>query len=159
LSGELPERGAEPAVVPYRRGIAAGQILKGVVSRFLPGSILGTGGLAVVLDLSARGGSLATVGVVVALAGGMTVGYGLSLFGARRWLFPDASPDRHRSFLAGLLAPLATFVGLAAGIDFAYLPGLSFAMGALVAVVLFFAWLAPTPAERRAPGFVDDPTP
>lgn len=154
--GALEPRG-EAELVPYRRGIPAVQILKGTVSRFLPGSVLGTGGLAVVFDLSARGGDLATVGVILALAGGMTLGYGLSLFGMRRWLFPDARPDTGRSFLAGVLAPLATFVALAVGIDFSLLPVVAVVMGVLVALALFFAWLSPTPAERRAPGFADHP--
>jgi len=143
-------------LVPYHRGIPASQILKGTLSRFLPGSVVGTTGLSLVLDLSARGGFLETVAVIAGLAGGMAVGFGIGLFGMRRWLFPDARPDRNRSFLAGLLAPLATFAGLALGLDFALLPVISVSTSLVIAVVLFFAWLSPTPESIREPGFVDE---
>lgn len=145
-------------VVPYRRGLAIGPILKGVVARFLPGSLTGTGALALIFDLSAQGGAVATAGIIAGLGAAMTAGYGIALLGMRRWLFPDARPDSLRSFLAGVLAPFAIFVALVADLGFDYLPILSVVIGMLCALGLFLAWLTPTPEEVRDHRFLGEST-
>jgi len=42
-------------LVPYRRGVSLREIAKGALVRFLPGSLIGLGGLTMVFDLSMRG--------------------------------------------------------------------------------------------------------
>jgi hypothetical protein len=116
---------------------------------------VGTVGLTLIFDLSARGGSVTTAGMILGVGLAMTFGYGLALLGMRPWLFPDACPDAMRSFLAGILSSFAVFVALVAGLGFGYLPILSVAMGMVCAIGLFFAWLTPTPAEMRDARFLD----
>ena len=115
MSGQQLERTAETNLVPYRRGVSLREIAKGALARFLPGSLITLGGLATVFDIRISGEVFAAVGGLLGLAGTTTVGFGLGLFGLRRWLYSDARLGGHRSFIAGLMSPLALFIAATVG--------------------------------------------
>ena len=155
MSGQQLERTAETDLVPYRRGVSLREVAKGALARFLPGSLITLGGLAMVLDIRISGEVFAAVGGLLGLAGTLTVGFGLGLFGLRRWLYPDARLGGHRSFIAGLMSPLALFIAatMGRGWSMTQLPVLLVLVGVIMAVGMFFAWLSPTPENMRGDGF------
>ena len=77
----------------------------------------------------------------------------------RRWLYPDAQIDGRRSFIAGIMSPAAVFiVGVFAGPLFSGLQLLAmlFSVALVSAVLMFFAWLSPTPDDMRSPEYERD---
>ena len=80
----------------------------------------------------------------------MATGYWAGLEVMRRWLYPDAAVDGRRSVIAGFMSPVALFIlwtfstGLGAW-ETLILFGL---IGFVMAVLMFFAWLTPTPDEK-----------
>jgi hypothetical protein len=145
---DLEETGSRD-LVPYERGLPPSDVLKGSLARFLPGSVLGLAGL-----LGAFGwpGDLwANLPGYLGLVGIATVGFGLGLEAMRRWLYPDANVDGGRSFVAGLMTGAIWFSLLT------LLPALQGPqawlvfplIGTVLAVLMFFAWLTPTPEEMR----------
>ena len=159
LNGQpVGQEGADQGLVPYRRGVSLREIAKGAFARFLPGSLVSLGGLALVFDLSMRGGALATVGVVLGFAGALTLGFGSALLVLRSWLYPDAQLGGQRSLLAGLFAPFVLFAATAAGVGLAQLPVLLFVIGVITALGMFFAWLSPTPEGLRGAEFEPEPS-
>ena len=141
-------------LVPYERGISLREIVKGTLGRFLPGSVIGMGGLAAVFNIIGPGGPLsflAEVGFMLSsFAAPLALGFGLGLVGLSRWLYPDSRVSGRRSFIAGCLSPLAftatTF--LIEGVLGLTLVG--FLVGVAMAFGMYFAWLSPTPEELRA---------
>ena len=131
----------------------------GAVARFLPGSLITILGGVSFLGVSISGDLLATAGGLLGLAGALTLGFGLGLLGLRRWLYPDAKLDGPRSFIAGLVAPLALFIAgsMGGGWTATQLPFLLGLVGVVIAVAMFFAWLTPTPEDMRGEGFEPDP--
>lgn len=158
MKGLQLEDAAETGLVPYRRGVSLREIAKGALARFLPGSLITIGGLATIFDIRIVSDVLAAVGGFLGLAGALTVGFGLGLVGLRRWLYPDAKLSGRRSFLAGLMSPLALFIAAAAGRGWsvAQLPVLLVLVGVIMALGMFFAWLTPTPEAVRGDGFEPD---
>ena len=146
------------SLLPYERGVSLGEVTKGALSRFLPGSLIGLGWLTTVaLDLSVSDQVLASTGGLLGLAGALTLGFGLGLAGLRRWLFPDAKVSGRKSFVAGLLSPVAAFIGatLSGGLSGLEIPFVMALVGALMALGMFFAWLSPTPEHMRGAEFED----
>ncbi len=156
MGGQPLEHNAETDLVSYRRGVSLREIAKGALVRFLPGSLISLGGLTMVFDLSMRGDAVATVGALLGFAGALTLGFALALLGLRRWLYPDARLGGQRSFLAGLLAPLALFVAATTGLGMTQLPVLLVVVGVITALGMFFAWLTPAPEAMRGDGFEPD---
>ena len=116
-------------------------------------------GVGTLFGISISGSLFETIGVVVGLAGALTAGFGLGLLGLRRWLYPDAKLDGSRSFVAGLMSPLGLFIAAtmtARGWNAVELSFVLVLVGVVMAVGMFFAWLAPTPEEMRADGFEPD---
>jgi hypothetical protein len=80
--------------------------------------------------------------------GPLAIGFGLGLFGLHRWLFPDSEVTGRKSFIAGLLTPIAM---LGAAVLLQLQPAIaSLLVGIVMAVGMFFPWLSPTPEERRS---------
>jgi len=120
-------------------------ILRGVLTRFLPALILGTGilyALAFLLDRVSVGWiGLATVYAL------MTIGYTGALAALRYRLRADADVAGRRSVVAGLLAPAAHVGGLVL-LKSSSAPGVivaSAAIGAVLAIGMFFPWLKGAP--------------
>lgn len=139
-------------LVPYERGLPFRDVLRGSLTRFLPGSVVGLTGI-----LAWRGWPgdvLANLPGYLALVAVATVGFGIGLEGLRRWLFPDAKIDGSRSFVAGLMVGPIWFSIIVAELipalqgpqAWAFFP----LIGVILAVLMFFAWLTPTPEETRA---------
>ena len=83
--------------------------------------------------------------------GPLAIGFGLGLFGLHRWLYPDSEVTGRKSFIAGLLTPIAM---LGAGVLLQLQPAfLSLLVGIAMAVGMFFPWLSPTPEEGRSNRF------
>lgn len=148
---------AASEVVPYERGVERSSVLRAVLTRFIPASAMTVGAAFWLLGTPANVGFLtALAGVVAPLA----VGFGIGLEGLRRWLYPDAEVDGRRSVIAGVLSPVALFIFMTLGItlSMAESVGLGALVGVLIAVIMFFAWLTPTPEEMRSdhPTQVDD---
>ncbi len=141
-------------LVPYERGISLREIVEGTLGRFLPGSVIGMGGLAAVVNIIGPGGPLsflAEVGFMLSsFAGPLAMGFGLGLVGLSRWLYPDSKVSGRRSFIAGLLSPLAfSATTLLIGGPFQGFTLVGFLVGVAMAFGMYFAWLSPTPEEMR----------
>lgn len=155
MTSQQLELTEETDLVPYRRGVSVREIAKGALARFLPGSLITIGGLATFFGVSIADDVLLAVGGFLGLAGALTVGFGLGLLGLGRWLYPDARVDGHRSFIAGLMSPLALFIAATTGRGWTItqLPVLLVFVGVIMALGMFFAWLTPTPENMRGEGF------
>lgn len=152
MSGNDIERSERADVDVYSPGIAARVTLRGALGRFLPGVVLGMGVAVPVLGLPANAGSgLAALGGLGVVAACLTLGYWGGLELLRRRLYPDAAVDGRKSFVGGLVAPLAAVSSLAFSMTLGTLPALALfaAVGVVIAVLMFFAWLTPTPDEMR----------
>jgi hypothetical protein len=145
-------------LVPYERGLPFRDVLRGSLTRFLPGSVVG---LAGILAWGGWPNFLANLPGYLALVAVATVGFGIGLEGLRRWLFPDAKIDGGRSFVAGLMVGPIWFSVIVASLipalqgpqAWAFFP----LIGVILAVLMFFAWLTPTPEEKRGDvGRVDE---
>ena len=147
-------------LVPYERGIPAEKAVEATRRYFAPGSAL-----SLVVGVGLLGGVPAVgelVEFLLTLGGGVLVlsaGFWAGLELLRRWLYPDAQIDGRRSFVAGLIAPIAVFVagvvvGASGGIlaAFAHL----FGVALVTAILMFFAWLSPTPDDMRGPEYEPD---
>jgi len=148
----------ENALIPYQRGVSLGQVAKGASVRFLPGTLITMIGATAFLDISITGNVLAAVGGILGIAGTLTTGFALGLLGLRRWLYPDAELGGRRSFVAGLMSPLALFIAAGGrGWTLTLLPFLLVLVGVILALGMYFAWLTPTPQEMRGDEFERDP--
>jgi hypothetical protein len=133
-------------------GIPMQVTLQGTLGRFLPASLLSTGLTLAGLGFLS-GSSVLELGLVALLASGvLTIGFGAGLEGLRRWLPRDAGVEGRRSVLAGLLSPLATFIFAVLHGGFGVVGGSLwlFLVGMVLAVVMFFPWLATDPEEDPA---------
>ena len=158
MKGLQLEDTTETGLVPYRRGVSLREVAKGALARFLPGSLITIGGLAAVFDIRIASDLFTAVGGLLGLVGALTVGFGLGLVGLRRWLYPDAKLSGPRSFLAGLMSPLALFIAATTGRGWSVtqLPVLLVLVGVIMALGMFFAWLTPTPESMRGDRFEPD---
>ena len=143
-------------LVPYERGLPLSTALRGTFGRFLPGTVLS---LAAVFTFLGGGGPGVWPEAIVLVGGtglALSLGFGAGLEALRRWLYPDARVDGRRSFVAGLMAPLLFFIlGIVSSPisgQFQIL-GLLFLAAMVMALLMFFAWLTPTPEEMRGPEF------
>jgi len=153
------ESTTENALIPYQRGVSRGQVAKGALARFLPGTLITMIGGTAFLGISITGDVLTAVGGILGIAGTLTAGFGLGLLGLRRWLYPDAELGGRRSFIAGLMSPLALFIAATGGRGWTLtvLPFLLVLVGVILALGMYFAWLTPTPEEMRGDEFERDP--
>ena len=144
-------------LLPYERGLPFRDVLKGSLTRFLPGCVVGLAGILA----WGQPDILANLPGYLALVAVATVGFGIGLEGLRRWLFPDAKIDGGRSFVAGLMVGPIWFSVIVASMipalqgpqAWAFFP----LIGLILAVLMFFAWLTPTPEEKRGDaGRVDE---
>lgn len=145
--------GPGKALRKYERGIPFREALAATVFRFLPGALV-----TMVGGIMLMGGSLLRPDVLAIIAGGaglLSLGFGTGLEVVRRWLYPDADIVGRRSVVAGLVSPLGAFIaGVLAGPMVATnVLGLLFLPSLVIAVVMFFAWLEPTPEEKRGSEF------
>lgn len=137
-------------VESYERGIGLSSVVRGTLNRFLPASALSCGvlfwfiGLRPDLTLAE---AMLTLGMII---GPLAVGFGMGLEGLRRWLYPDAEVDGRRSVIAGLMSPLVMFIVMTFGRGFSMVEAAALftLIGMAVAMIMFFAWLTPTPEER-----------
>jgi len=150
---DLPETSRDSALVPYERGLPFSSVFIGTLGRFLPGSagiISAVGLLALIHDPSRWPILFGLVGLEVA---GLTVGFGMGLEGLRRWLYPDAGVEGRRSIVAGLCSPLALAIVsvFSQGASLSDIAVFSTLAGTIMALLMYFAWLSPTPEEKREP--------
>jgi len=147
------------ALVPYERGIPLHEVTKGALLGFLPGNVAGMAILAAVFEFGVR--PLSFLGEIIYISEivlPLLIGYGLGLIGMHRWLYPDAEVSGRRSFIAGLLAPIAMIIGIHFGLLGLADPSIvSLLAGIFLALAMFFAWLTPTPEEMRHNKHETDP--
>ena len=143
--GPLDEEHA--AVISLERGLPRKQILRGAFGRFLPGSLISGGGMLGVMSYIDGFQLFEFLAGVFFFGGLLTLGFGIGMEGLRRWLYQDAEVDGRRSVVAGLLSPLALFISVALfqPIFTLFGPGVFFLVGIVMAVVMYFPWLSPTP--------------
>ena len=156
MIGEQLEHRVESEVVPYRRGVSLQEIGKGMLTKFLPGSLLTILGAGAFFGVNISADVLTAVGGLFGVSAALTAGFGLGLLGLKRWLYPDANLNGMRSFVAGLMSPFALFIAAVMagrGWTLAQLPILLGVVGVVMAVLMFFAWLTPTPEEMLGDGF------
>lgn len=147
---DLEEIGSHD-LAPYERGLPFRDVLEGSLTRFLPGAIVGLTGMLAWVGWPSN--VLANVPGYLALVAIVSLGFGLGLEGLRRWLYPDASLGGSRSFVAGLMVGPIWFSIIVAELipalqgpqAWAFFP----LIGVVLAVLMFFAWLTPTPEEHR----------
>jgi hypothetical protein len=153
---ELPAADPRPTdLVPYQRGVSLSHVAKGTFGRFLPGSVVGMTVPALVLDFMGPGGPLSFLDVILVqltLAAPLVLGFGLGLLALGGWLYPDADVSGRRSFIAGLVSPVAVLAG--SWISGGFSTGsegmvVTTLVGVILALVMYFAWLSPTPEEMR----------
>ena len=146
------EKWSGEALEPYEPGIERDELKGAVLSRFLPASLVSV--LAVFAFLI--GFPLSEFIFVPVMLAPLVAGFSAGLELLRRRLYPDADLKGRRTVLAGLLAPLTAFVALAINPSIDLLPamGIFGLIGVLMAFVMFFAWLTPTPEELRRPGWI-----
>jgi hypothetical protein len=92
-------------------------------------------------------------------AGPLAVGFGLGLVALGHWLYPDANVSGRRSFIAGLVSPIAILASSWISRGFqgsTEMMVASLLTGVVLALVMFFAWLSPTPEERCEARFESD---
>lgn len=148
-------------LLPYKRGLSLSKVAKGTLARFLPGSVIGLGALSVIIPPGGLGGLRLLELLLFHQVGPLAIGFGLGLFGLRRWLYPDSEVAGSRGFIAGLLSPVAI---LGAGVltqllGMVPLPQpalLSFLVGIVMPLVFFFPWLSRTPEEIRPDRYEPD---
>ena len=148
-------------LVPYERGISLREVTKGTLTRFLPGSVLGMGALSLIIPPGGVGGLQLLELVLLHQVGPLAIGFGLGLVGLHRWLFPDSEVSGRRGLLAGVLSPVAMLgagvLTQVLGMDALAQPALvSLLVGVTLALVMFFAWLSPTPEEKRPDRYAGD---
>ena len=138
---------SDTALLPYARGIAASEVSKAVFSRFLPTSLASLAAVLGVLGVLGSPPLLEVVGVILGSCALMSAGYWVGLSALQRWLFPDAEVTGRRSLVAGVFSPigLITVVMLGGGAGMLEGLGLMFVSGIVMALLMFFAWLSPTP--------------
>jgi hypothetical protein len=123
-------------------------ILRGTLTRFIPAVILGT---AILYGLARLADSLSVGWLNISIAYALlTIGYTAALAALRYRLRADADVAGRRSVVAGLLVPAAYLGGLVllAPKGLLALNATAIAIGAVLAVGMFFPWLksAPVPA-------------
>jgi hypothetical protein len=144
-------------LAPYERGISLREVAKGTLGRFLPGSVIGMGLLSVIIPPVGLDGPLLLELLLLHEVGPLVIGFGLGLVGLHRWLYPDSEVTGRKSFIAGLLTPIA-MLGAGVLISLPVQPALvSFLVGIAMAVGMFFPWLSPTPEEKRSDRYQPDP--
>lgn len=146
------EKWSEEAPVPYEPGIERDELKSAVLSRFLPASLVSVLGVFAFLV----GFPLSEFIFVPVMLAPLVAGFSAGLELLRGRLYPDADLKGRRTVLAGLLAPLTAFVAMAITPSIDMLPamGVFGLIGVLMAFVMFFAWLTPTPEELRRPGWM-----
>jgi hypothetical protein len=144
-------------LVPYERGISLREVAKGTLARFLPGSFIGLGVLQVLLPLRVPYGPLALAELLLLEVGALVIGFGLGLVGLHRWLYPDSEVAARKTFVAGLLSPMALIIAGTLNrilqVDFALVFLL---VGVVMALGMYFPWLSPTPEGKRSDRYEPD---
>ena len=144
---DLIEIGEGTDLAPYEPGLPFKDVVRGTVTRFLPGSLAVFAPIKLVQLLGAPDRAAFLLSDLALGLGLPLLGFGLGLELLRRWLYPDAEIDGRRSLIAGLATPI--FLSVA----YYFLPAISFpqmllltaVVGLLMAFATFFAWLSPTP--------------
>ena len=147
-------------LVPYEPGLPLETTIRASLVRFRPGSVISLAAVFAFLGMVPGPGEwLEAMAMFGAGVGALTGGFAVGLEALRRWLYPDAKVCGRRSFVAGLMAPAAffaagVFVGpFTSGLG---LLGLMFLVALSTAVLMFFAWLTPTPEEMRDSEYQSD---
>ena len=141
-------------LMPYKRGVSLGKVLKGTIARFLPGSVIGMGVLSALIPPGGLSGLRLVEFLFLHQVGPLMIGFGLGLLGLHRWLYPDSEIQGRKSLVCGLLSPIAmlgagVFTGLLGLVPLPQ-PGLvSLVVGFVMALAMYFPWLSPTPEEKR----------
>ena len=149
------EDGDEPeeVMVVYRPGFPLAASLKGALGRFFPGALVSFAAVVAFMGGVPQGGEFGEAVLMVLFgAAGMTAGFAAGLESLRRWLYPDAKIAGRKSFIAGLMAPVALFVVgalMAAPLGLPAILTLLFVVPLALSLLMFFAWLTPTPEPHR----------
>lgn len=143
----------------YRPGFPLAASLKGALGRFLPGALVSLAAVLSVLGGVPGGGEfMEAVLTLLVGAAGMTAGFAAGLEGLRRWLYPDAKIAGRKSFIAGLMAPVAVFVAgalMSAPVGLPAILTLLFVVPLALSLLMYFAWLTPTPEHLRDQEYVE----
>ena len=135
-----------PHALAYERGVTGDEVARATFARFYPASLVGAAVLLPFFFWGLPWESRAWE-MLFSFTLPAALGFYLGLMGLRRWLYPDADVRGRRSVVAGFVSPVAAY--FANAVLRTYSPMVSIAVGVVVAVLMFFAWLAPTPAEMR----------
>ncbi len=142
-------------LVPYERGVSLREVRNGYsLPDSLPGSVIGMGVLSAIIPPAGLDLPRLLELLLLHQVGPLAIGFGFGLFGLHRWLYPDSEITGRKSFIAGLLTPIAM---LGAGVLLQLQPALvSLLVGIAMAAAMFFPWLSPTPEERRSNRYKPD---
>ena len=151
--GENLEEGATGeslSVSMYEQGLPLSSTVRATLTRFFPGAVLST-----VVGATLSGAAILSIGNLLtelSVAGVLSLGFAAGVELMRRHLYPDAGVEGRRSFVAGLVAPLAAYIAgvLGAPIVARSVFGFLFLPALIIAILMFFAWLTPTPEEMRS---------
>jgi hypothetical protein len=138
----------EQGVDLYQPGLPAVSAAKATLLSFLPGSVLS---LAAIL-LPLPGTTLSNfLGDALITLVPLSLGFWLGIESMRRWLYPDAGLVGRRSVIAGVMscACVAILLLITRGMPLAPAMASIFVIGLVVAFLMFFAWLSPTPEDQR----------
>lgn len=148
-------------LMPYKRGVSLGKVLKGTTARFLPGSVIGMGALSLLFPPGGLSGFRLLELLLLHEVGPLMIGFGLGLLGLHPWLYPDSEIQGRRSLVSGLLSPIAVlgasaFTGLLGLVPLPQPALVSLIVGFVLALAMYFPWLSPTPEEKRPEHFDGD---
>jgi hypothetical protein len=144
-------------VAEYKRGLSLREIVKGVVTRFLPASVVSLLGAVLGSATIGSGQLVPLMSMLIGWAAFVGLGFGVGLLALAKWLYPDAKVGGPRSILAGVLAPLLPlfFLWLNAVLDTGLGLGswewraLLVLAGMVGALAMYFPWLTATPPHMR----------
>ena len=136
------------------------EIVKGAISRFLPGAVVGQAAMIAFLLIGEPSGlALRDLPILAGFTALMTIGHAGALGVMRRMMRDDADVSGRRALIAGLAAGAFHF-GIAAAVStFTENQGFALAVfsGAAAATAMFFPWIrAQRPEAEFAPSIPAD---
>ncbi len=144
--------------VLYDPGVELSEIVTATFARFMPASILSAFSIFLVRAVVTGSGIPEEIIQLPLLAALLTAGFGVGLMVLRRFLRPDADVGGGLSVIAGVISPftygvvafvLSQFSALRGPVLIAVALSALLLVGAFLAVIMFFPWLASSTESRK----------